>query len=76
MVKIFTNIFSRKLYFRILENFNILGINKIVPEYLSYILKMVKMKLEFHFLKLKYLKYIYIIVKLLNVSQKIFVGGR
>ena len=37
---------------------------------------MVKMKLEFHFLKLKYLKYIYIIVKLLNVSQKIFVGGR
>ena len=76
MVKIFTNIFSRKLYFRILENFNILGINKIVPEYLSYILKMVEMKLEFHFLKLKYLKYIYIIVKLLNVSQKIFVGGR
>lgn len=76
MVKIFTNIFSSKLYFRILENFKILGINKIVPEYLSYILKMLKMKLEFQFLKLKYFKYIYIIVKLLNVSQKIFVGDR
>ncbi len=76
MVKIFTNIFSSKLYFRILENFKILGINKIVLEYLSYILKMLKMKLEFQFLKLKYFKYIYIIVKLLNVSQKIFVGDR